>query len=44
MHGVVWERVNFQWVNAGSWPAARIAATIRVSLTSDPPHVARKES
>src|SRR5689334_18463339 len=23
MHGVVWERVNFQWVNAGSWSATR---------------------
>src|SRR5689334_16940091 len=23
MHGVVWERVSFQWVNAGSWSARR---------------------
>ena len=28
IHGVVWERVNFQWVIAGSWSAGRIAATI----------------
>ena len=44
MHGVVRERVNSQYVNAGSWSAARIAATIKENRTSDPPHVARKES
>jgi hypothetical protein len=43
MHGIVWERVNFQWVNAGSRSAKRFAASISRNWAPVPSPVAQKE-